>query len=244
MKVLDVGCGIGGPLRELAKFSLTSITGLNNNEYQISRAKELNRLAGLDESCNLITGNFMDMPFPDNTFDAIYAIEATSYATDLVACYKEICRVLKPGQCFASYELCLTEHFDPRNEKHQKIKADIELGSALPYARTTSQCLEALKLAGFEVVWERDRSLDSELPWYLPLDTNQFSISSFRSTAIGRCITRSMVSMLEFVGLAPAGSSKVHSILEKDADALAEGGREEIFTPMYFFLARKPLSKS
>lgn len=130
-------------------------------------------------------GNFMDMPFPDNTFDAIYAIEATSYATDLVhsnanaclnicydlfqfashlfqillmplwlvqvACYKEICRVLKPGQCFASYELCLTEHFDPRNEKHQKIKADIELGSALPYARTTSQCLEALKLAGFEV---------------------------------------------------------------------------------------------
>ena len=29
-------------------------------------------------------GNFMDMPFPDNTFDGIYAIEATSYATDLV----------------------------------------------------------------------------------------------------------------------------------------------------------------
>ncbi|XP_073108141.1 cycloartenol-C-24-methyltransferase 1 isoform X1 [Elaeis guineensis] len=244
MKVLDVGCGIGGPLREIARFSLTSITGLNNNEYQISRAKELNRLAGFSESCKLVKGNFMDMPFPDNTFDGIYAIEATSYATDLVACYKEICRVLKPGQCFAAYELCLTDHFDPRNEKHQKIKADIELGSGLLDIRTTSQCLEALKLAGFEVVWERDRSLDSEVPWYLPFDAFKLAINNFRSIAIGRCITRSVVSMLEFVGLAPAGSSKVHSFLEKDGDALVEGGRDEIFTPMYFFLARKPLSNS
>ncbi|KAK1281867.1 Cycloartenol-C-24-methyltransferase 1 [Acorus calamus] len=39
MKVLDVGCGIGGPLREIARFSSTSVTGLNNNDYQISRGK-------------------------------------------------------------------------------------------------------------------------------------------------------------------------------------------------------------
>nr|CAB3491447.1 unnamed protein product [Digitaria exilis] len=39
MKVLDVGCGIGGPLREIARFSSTEITGLNNNAYQISRGK-------------------------------------------------------------------------------------------------------------------------------------------------------------------------------------------------------------
>ncbi|KAG1358663.1 putative Cycloartenol-C-24-methyltransferase [Cocos nucifera] len=186
----------------------------------------------------------MDMPFPDNTFDAIYAIEATSYATDLVACYKEICRVLKPGQCFASYELCLTDHFDPRNKKHQNIKADIELGSGLLDTRTTSQCLEALKLAGFEVVWERDRSLDSEVPWYVTFDAWKLAISNSRSIGIGRCIARSMISILEFVRLLPAGSSKVHSFLERDGDALVEGGREKIFTPMYFFLARKPLSKS
>ncbi|EHA8589236.1 putative Cycloartenol-C-24-methyltransferase [Cocos nucifera] len=186
----------------------------------------------------------MDMPFPDNTFDAIYAIEATSYAADLVACYKEICRVLKPGQYFASYELCLTDQFDPRNEKHQNIKADIELGSGLPDTRTTGQCLEALKLAGFEVVWERDRSLDSEVPWYLPFDAWKIDIINMRSIAIAHCIARSMISILDFVGLAPAGSSKVYSFLERGGDALVEGAREKIFTPMYFFLARKPLSKS
>ncbi|KAL2329327.1 hypothetical protein Fmac_022754 [Flemingia macrophylla] len=65
-KVLDVGCGIGGPLREISRFSSTSITGLNNNEYQITRAK----------------ADFMKMPFPDNSFDAVYAIEATCHAPD------------------------------------------------------------------------------------------------------------------------------------------------------------------
>jgi sterol 24-C-methyltransferase len=34
-KVLDVGCGVGGPLREIAMFSGATVTGLNNNEYQV-----------------------------------------------------------------------------------------------------------------------------------------------------------------------------------------------------------------
>ncbi|KAK6119204.1 hypothetical protein DH2020_047052 [Rehmannia glutinosa] len=134
-KVLDVGCGIGGPLREIARFSKTSVTGLNNNEYQISRGK----------------ADFMNMPFPENTFDAVYAIEATCHAPDPVGCYKEIYRVLKPGQCFAAYEWCMTDAYDPNNKEHQQIKAEIELGNGLPDIRLTHQCLDALKKAGFEV---------------------------------------------------------------------------------------------
>lgn len=37
-------------------------------------------------------------------------------------CYKEIYRVLKPGQYFAAYEWCMTDAFDPNNQEHQKIK--------------------------------------------------------------------------------------------------------------------------
>ncbi|XP_038977762.1 cycloartenol-C-24-methyltransferase 1-like [Phoenix dactylifera] len=241
MKVLDVGCGIGGPLREIARFSLASITGLNNNEYQISRGKVLNQLAGLSESCNFVEADFMKMAFSDNTFDAIYAIEATCHAPDALGCYKEIIRVLKPGQCFAAYEGLMTDHFDPTNESHQKIKALIELGSGRPDIRTVNQCLEALRLAGFEVVWEKDLALDSPVPWYSSLDPSQFSISSFQMTAVGRFIIKTMLKTLEFLRLAPAGSGRVSSLLEKAAEGLLEGGRKEIFTPMYFFLARKPL---
>uniref|UniRef100_A0A5B6ZFN4 Methyltransferase n=2 Tax=Davidia involucrata TaxID=16924 RepID=A0A5B6ZFN4_DAVIN len=241
-KVLDVGCGIGGPLREIARFSSTSVTGLNNNEYQITRGKVLNHIAGVDKTCDFVKADFMNMPFPDNSFDAVYAIEATCHAPDAVGCYKEIYRVLKPGQCFAAYEWCVTESFNTNNQGHQKIKAGIEIGDGLPDIRSTTQCLEALKLAGFEVIWEKDLAVGSPLPWYLPLDKSHFSLNSFRLTAVGRFITKNMVMALEYVGLAPKGSQRVQSFLEKAAECLVDGGRQEIFTPMYFFLARKPHS--
>ncbi|KAI3510856.1 hypothetical protein L1887_17993 [Cichorium endivia] len=239
-KVLDVGCGIGGPLREIARFSSTSVTGLNNNEYQITRGKVLNRVAGVEQTCNFEKADFMKMPFEDNSFDAVYAIEATCHAPDAVGCYKEIYRVLKPGQSFAAYEWCMTDSFDPNNQNHQQIKAEIEVGDGLPDIRSTRQCLAALKEAGFEVIWEKDLAKDSPLPWYLPLDTSHFSLNSFRLTAIGRFFTKNMVMALEYVGLAPKGSQRVQSFLEKAAEGLVAGGKKEIFTPMYFFLARKP----
>lgn len=239
-KVLDVGCGVGGPLREIARFSSASVTGVNNNEYQITRGKELNRIAGVDKTCNFVNADFMKMPFPDNSFDAVYAIEATCHAPDAYGIYKEIYRVLKPGQCFAAYEWCMTDAFDPNNQEHKKIKAEIEIGGGLPDIRLMRQCLEALKQAGFEVIWEKDRAADSPLPWYLPLDISHFSLSSFRLTSVGRFVTRNMVKALEFVGLAPKGSRRVHDLLERLAAALVAAGRKEIFTPMYFFLVRKP----
>uniref|UniRef100_A0ACD6AEE7 Uncharacterized protein n=1 Tax=Avena sativa TaxID=4498 RepID=A0ACD6AEE7_AVESA len=243
MKVLDVGCGIGGPLREIARFSSTSVTGLNNNDYQITRGKELNRLAGLSGTCDFVKADFMNMPFSDNTFDAVYAIEATCHAPDPVGCYKEIYRVLKPGQCFAVYEWCITDHYDPSNATHKRIKDEIELGNGLPDIRSTQQCLQAVKDAGFEVIWDKDLAVDSPLPWYLPLDPSRFSLSSFRLTTVGRLVTRNMVKALEYIGLAPEGSQRVSNFLEKAADGLVEGGKKEIFTPMYFFVVRKPLSE-
>ncbi|XP_028120810.1 cycloartenol-C-24-methyltransferase-like [Camellia sinensis] len=121
-KVLDVGCSIGGPLREISRFSDTYVTGINNNEYQITRGTELNRIVGVDNNCSYVKADFMNMPFSENSFDAIFAIEATCHAPNVVDCYKEIFRVLKPGQSFAAYEWCITDSFDPNNEEHQRIK--------------------------------------------------------------------------------------------------------------------------
>lgn len=239
-KILDVGCGIGGPLREIAKFSGAYVTGINNNEYQVARGKELNRIGGIDNTCNYVKADFMSMPFGDDSFDGIFAIEATCHAPNVFDCYKEIFRVLKPGQYFANYEWCITDFFDPNNSNHRRIKREVELGNGLPDIRSMGECMEALKHAGFEIFWDKDIAIDSPLPWYLPLDKSHFSLSNVRVTAFGRFFTRNMVKILERVGLAPEGSQKVQAILEQNADALVEGGKEGIFTPLYFFLARKP----
>ncbi|KAK4592011.1 hypothetical protein RGQ29_016474 [Quercus rubra] len=45
---------------------------------------ELNRIAGVDKTCKFVKADFMKIPFPDNTFDAVYVIEATCHAPDAI----------------------------------------------------------------------------------------------------------------------------------------------------------------
>lgn len=60
MRVLDVGCGVGGPAREIVKFTgVDHITGLNLNEYQVSRANNYAQREGLSERLDFVQGDFM-----------------------------------------------------------------------------------------------------------------------------------------------------------------------------------------
>jgi ubiquinone/menaquinone biosynthesis C-methylase UbiE len=72
MRVLDVGCGVGGPAREIARFSDTNIVGLNNNDFQIGRARKYTLAAGLENSLSYVKGDFMKLSeqFGENSFDA------------------------------------------------------------------------------------------------------------------------------------------------------------------------------
>ena len=60
------------------------------------------------------------MSFPDNTFDAVYAIEATVHAPSLEGIYSEIFRVLKPGGVFGVYEWLMTDNYD--NDKNRPAR--------------------------------------------------------------------------------------------------------------------------
>lgn len=59
MRVLDVGCGVGGPAREICKFTGANIVGLNNNDYQIARATRYAEKEGLAHKLSFTKGDFM-----------------------------------------------------------------------------------------------------------------------------------------------------------------------------------------
>lgn len=59
MRVLDVGCGVGGPAREICKFTGANIVGLNNNDYQIERATKYAQREGLAHKLSYTKGDFM-----------------------------------------------------------------------------------------------------------------------------------------------------------------------------------------
>jgi sterol 24-C-methyltransferase len=72
MRVLDVGCGVGGPARAIARFADVEIVGLNNNEFQVQRARKYTKKAGLEGQVTFVRGDFMKLEeqFGPNYFDA------------------------------------------------------------------------------------------------------------------------------------------------------------------------------
>lgn len=240
--VLDVGCGVGGPMRAIARFSGANVMGINNNDYQIERGHKRNRDANLAHLCDFTKGDFLKMPFTDGSFDGAYAIEATCHAPDRVDVFSEIYRVLKPGSLFASYEWCLTDGYRGSDPEHRRIKKGIEEGDALPDLVHTSEVIKALETCGFEVLDQRDMAYDCdpETPWYLPLSSKDRSLVGLRNSPMGRQATQMLVDTLEKLKVAPKGSGEVHRFLCTAANALVEGGEQDIFTPMFFVLARKP----
>lgn len=120
-------------------------------QYQVIRGNELNKAAGLEGRATSVQANFMKLPFAENEFDGVYAIEATCHAPQREGVYSEIYRCLKPGRYFACYEWCLTPQYDKDNELHRLIKKKIEEGDGLPDMASQEECVQALRNVGFEV---------------------------------------------------------------------------------------------
>ena len=242
MIVADLGCGIGGPMLEIIRFSGAEVVGVNSNAYQLERARKLTEAAELTHLAQFMHCDFLNVDSPDESFDAVYAIEATCCAPDKPSVYGEAFRLLRPGGCFAAYEFCLTDRFDVEDPHHLRLKADIELGGGLLDIDFEPTVDEALRSVGFEVLETRDLAIQTgpSIPWYQPLVGSGLSLASLRKSRIGRSITRNSLRVLEAVRVAPAGSARVAETLNLCAAAMAEAGRLGIFTPMYFIHARKP----
>lgn len=243
-KVLDVGCGVGGPMRNISVFTGCKIEGITINQYQVNCGNRYNEQFGLGDRCHSNQGDFQSLPWDENTFDAAYQIEATCHSPDRVQVFKGILNCLKPGGCFTGYEWVMTDRYDPNNKDHVRVKEGIEVGNGLPTLVHYNVVVQNLKDAGFEVIDFHDANRgqfnDNEIPWYDTLK-GQMSVEGFRMTHIGRMCTHAMVMLLETLCIAPKGSTKVSALLNATALDLVEGGEYGIFTPSFFFLARKPL---
>jgi len=173
----------------LARRSGASFVGINNNAYQIERAKIHTK--DVETLCRFVLGDYMQIPEDNNIDDAAFAIKSMPHAPNKTAVFQEILRVLRPGACFAGYEWCLTENFDPDNAEFLRIKHDIMVGNALPDIALTTEICNALRMAEFELLEARDVALDSdpETPWCRALQGRDFSLRSFPRTPFGRDLT-------------------------------------------------------
>ncbi|PGH21391.1 hypothetical protein AJ80_03308 [Polytolypa hystricis UAMH7299] len=248
MEVLDVGCGVGGPAREIARFTGCQVVGINNNGYQITRASRHAQKAGLEKQISFFKGDFMHLDFPKDTFDAVYVIEATVHAPSLQDVYGQIFRVLKPGGRFGVYEWVMTDRFNESNPEHRAIRLGIERGNGIVNMRTRTEAIEAIEAAGFVLEYQDDLAERQDpVPWYYPIAgewqharTMWDMFTMLRMTKFGRGAMGNLLWTLETMRIAPPGSFQTASELASGADALVKGGTLGLFTPMYLMIGRKP----
>ncbi|MDD4385503.1 MAG: class I SAM-dependent methyltransferase [Bacteroidales bacterium] len=109
-KVLDIGCGIGGPCRMLADEFNCEAIGIDISKEYVVTATKLSKLVGLGRKTKFIHGDATNLPFKNNEFDVVWAQHVQMNISDKLSYYSEIHRVLKNNGVFIYYEVFKKGH--------------------------------------------------------------------------------------------------------------------------------------
>ena len=104
-RLVDIGCGLGGPARYLAKRFNCHVEGIDITAPFVDAGNKLSILVGMESAVKCRHGDGQKLPYGDEAFDGGYTQHVTMNVPDRNVFFGEAFRVLKPGAFFA-----LTEH--------------------------------------------------------------------------------------------------------------------------------------
>lgn len=96
LKVLDVGCGLGGSARYLAGEHGCRVTGIDVTKEYVDVANALAELVGMKDLVSFRQASALDLPFAGRSFDAVWTEHVQMNIADKRAFYSQIARVLAP----------------------------------------------------------------------------------------------------------------------------------------------------
>lgn len=96
-RIIDVGCGIGGSSRYLARKYGAHVVGITLSPNQAKRATEITSSAGLSDKVSFQVADALKQPFPDEQFDFVWSMESGEHMPDKEKFMAELVRVTKPG---------------------------------------------------------------------------------------------------------------------------------------------------
>lgn len=129
-RVLDVGCGIGGPALWLARNLHCSVLGLTISPVQARMASEKARAEGLDSRARFEVGDASQLHYHAESFDAVWVVECSEHLADKARFVESCARVLKPGGVLA---LCAWLKAGPHAPPgHARLVAEVCRGMLCP----------------------------------------------------------------------------------------------------------------
>lgn len=187
-RVLDAGCGVGGPSIDIAcAFTRLSVHGVTISPVQAQFAHRYINAAELAARVHILIADYHRLPYEAESFDTVLFLESAGYSHDQAALFTEAYRVLGPGG-----RIYIKDVFS--HSRPQTIEERLELrmlNEAFLYqTRTLEATIEAVRAAGFTNVRTADLSaeVDTELFYQAMFDhrvsppqLNEFGRLHFRA---------------------------------------------------------------
>ena len=108
-RILDIGCGIGGPAFEMANRFSAEVVGIDLEAPLIEQATKAATKKGLQGKCTFRTVETGPLDFPDQSFDIVTTSGAMTQISDKAGILGECFRVLKPGGSLTCYDWTKSE---------------------------------------------------------------------------------------------------------------------------------------
>jgi sterol 24-C-methyltransferase len=154
MSVLDVGCGSGGPAMTIAARWEVHVTGVDLVPRHVERAREQATSLGLADRTRFMEADAISLPFPDASFDHVYAIESAYHASDKARFYAECARVLRPGGSFLGTDWLQRD--GATEEQRERFLEPVRRHHAIPSLIGVTDLRDHLEACGLEPALVQD----------------------------------------------------------------------------------------
>jgi len=248
-RVLDMGCGIGGPLRGIVRATGANVTGLTINMHQIRRAKEITRglTPWMQARCHFEKQDYLNIKgMEHNAYDAAFYMESSLHCENRTKTFAETYKLLKPGGRLVAMEYNLLPGWKPDDPEHKELMRLHLHGNGAAKTPTIEADLQMFRDAGFEVqehfdFMEMGKKLygDNEWPWWQDLQFNwRFHLLPAHPWIRGPL--PKILGALAYIGLVPEQVPKAADLMNMGGDGLSGLGKVGAITPQYYVLAVKP----
>jgi len=251
-RVLDMGCGIGGPMRSVVRATGANVTGLTINEHQVARGREITRkqTPWMQKRCHFSVQDYLDVKgLEENAYDAAYYMESSLHCEDRSKTFKEAFRLLKPGGRLVALEYVTLDGWKPEDPEQQELMKLHLHGNGCARTPTIEEDLAMFRSAGFEVqehfdlmAYQAEIFGEDAWPWWADLQMNWPTPSQVLLPAhpIVRHTLPYILGPLASIGLVPKDVPAAAELLNKGGDGLSGLGKLGAITPQYYVGAIKP----